>query len=284
MDAALTREYDEMEERHWWSVARRQILAAMLDQFVPGAARGEGRWLDVGCGSGVEVGAYRGFSERIGTELDPGMVERAQAKGRDVRLMRADWDFTAMGKFDCVSLFDVLEHVENEEPALAAVRAVLKDDGVLFITVPAFMSLWSDHDVVAHHFRRYTASALRKRFLPAQWEVIKTSYFLTMLFPVIWSVRMVKHVLKRLHPAAASRPPRHDIKFGPPLVDGALKHIFAMEKLLLKHVSLPVGSSLMLLLRKKAWADDSPSQGHSSAIRVGSAPRTVLSAAADGPQ
>ncbi len=252
MDATLTREYDDFEERHWWSVARRQILAAMLDRHVPGAAEGKGRWLDVGCGSGVEVGSYTGFAERIGAELDPGMVQRARAKGRDVRLTQANWNFTELGLFDCVSLFDVLEHVEHVEPALNACREVLKEGGVLFITVPALMSLWSDHDVVAHHFRRYTAGQLRRQFPADQWEVLKLSYFSTMLFPMIWGVRQMKRVLKRLRPADASAPPQHDIKYGPPLVDRTLQGIFSLEKPLLKHVSLPIGSSVMLLLRKKS--------------------------------
>ena len=206
MDATLTQEYEAYEERHWWSVARRDILHAMLDKSVPGASSGKGRWLDVGCGAGVVLGTYGGFAQRIGAELDPGTVERARAKGRDVRRTGENWNFSELGQFDCVSLFDVLEHVEHEQQALDSVRIVLKAGGTLLITVPAAtLSLWSDHDVVAHHYRRYRAKDLLARFSANQWEILKVSYFSTRLFPIIWSVRQAKRLVGRLKPSTASR-------------------------------------------------------------------------------
>lgn len=251
MDAALTREYESYEERHWWSVARREILHAMLDQYVPGAAEGKGRWLDVGCGAGVLLGTYRGFAERVGAELDADLVERSSAKGRNVRRTGPDWDFSELGQFDCVSLFDVLEHVENEQPAIDAVRSALKDGGIFMITVPAFMTLWTDHDVVSQHFRRYRATQLGERFASKEWEIVKLTYFSTLLFPIIWSVRMFKRLKKKLHPQSVEAP-KHDIKFGNPLADRILEHVFRLEKSILKRGSLPIGSSVLIVLRKKS--------------------------------
>jgi len=251
MDPNLTLEYESFEERHWWSVARRDIIHAMLDRYVPGAAAGKGRWLDVGCGTGAVLGYYTGFAERIGAELDPGSVERGRAKGRDIRPTRPNWDFTEFGLFDCASMFDVLEHVEHEGPAVDAVYRVLKDDGILLVTVPALMSLWSDHDVVAHHFRRYRARELLKRFQSDQWQALKVSYFSTMLFTPIWAARQWNRLKKRVSRKAAAQAPRHDIRFGNPVVDRMLENIFRFEKTLLRRVSLPIGSSVLLVLRKK---------------------------------
>jgi hypothetical protein len=118
------------------------------------------------------------------------------------------------------------------------------------------MSLWSDHDVVNHHFRRYTRKQLEGLFPPNKWEILKLSYFCSMLFPVIWLVRQLKGMLKSLRgssttPANAD----HDLKFGNPLVDRALRHIFRLEDPLLKHGDLPIGSSLLLVARKKRAAE-----------------------------
>jgi SAM-dependent methyltransferase len=251
MDPTFTRQYEAYELRHWWFVARRQIIHDLLDRFVPASAR-QGRWLDVGCGTGVLLKSYNAFSEKIGTEMDAACVERAREQGIDARTSGIDWDFSALGKFDCISLCDVLEHVEHEQPAIAAVRAALKDDGILLITVPALMSLWSDHDVVNHHFRRYTRQSLLERFPPDQWKVLKVSYFSSFLFPPVWMIRKLKGLKKRLAGSGdRATPPQHDLKFGNPLIDRALLTIFRIERPLLRQASLPVGSSLLLVLRKQ---------------------------------
>lgn len=253
MDPALISVYDAHERRHWWFTVRRDIIEAALSRYVPGAAEKKGRWLDVGCGTGVLLEHYQGFGEKIGAELDAGCVERARANGVDVRQTRTNWDFTAFGTFDCVSLCDVLEHVEQERDALRAAAEVLKPGGILLITVPALMSLWSDHDVANHHFRRYHKAQLLERFPADRWEVVKVSYFSTMLFPAIWTVRQFKRAIKSLRkPAPEAAAVGHDLKFGNPVVDGILRSIFQMERPLVSRMSLPVGSSLLLVLRKKS--------------------------------
>ena len=244
MDPAFTRQYETFEQRHWWFVARRQIIHDQLNRFAhPGPTS---RWLDVGCGTGVLLKSFNGFFEKIGTEMDETSVARAREQGLDVRQTGIHWNFSDLGTFDCITLCDVLEHVEHEQPAIAAVRAALKDNGILLITVPALMSLWSDHDVVNHHFRRYTRRTLMDRFPADQWEVLKASYFCSFLFPPVWLVRKLKRFKRK-----QTTPPGHDLKFGNPLIDRILLNIFRMERPLLRHGSLPIGSSLLLVLRKQ---------------------------------
>ncbi|HWE04191.1 MAG TPA: methyltransferase domain-containing protein [Tepidisphaeraceae bacterium] len=252
MDPTYTREYENYERHHWWFLTRREIIHHTLDRFVPAAAARHGRWLDVGCGTGVLIESYQGFSEKVGTELDDGCVARARENGLDVRKTLPNWDFSPLGKFDCISLCDVLEHVEHEGDALRAVDASLKEGGTLLITVPALMSIWSDHDVVNHHFRRYTREELKALFPPDKWDIQKLSYFCSMLFPLIWLVRQLKGMLKSLRGADDSDAAAgHDLKFGNPMVDRALRHIFRLEDPLLQHGDLPIGSSLLMVARKK---------------------------------
>jgi SAM-dependent methyltransferase len=244
MDPAFTQQYETFEQRHWWFVARRPIIHDLLNRF---ARQGSSsRWLDIGCGTGVLLKSFDGFSEKIGAEMDQASVARAREQGLVVRLTGVDWNFSDLGKFDCITLCDVLEHIEYEQPAIAAVRSALNDNGILLITVPALMSLWSDHDVVNHHFRRYTRRTLMERFPTDQWEVLKTSYFCSFLFPPVWLVRKLKGLLRK-----QTNPPQHDLKFGNPLIDRILLNIFRMERSLLRHGSLPIGSSLLLVLRKQ---------------------------------
>jgi SAM-dependent methyltransferase len=253
MDPNFTREYEEYEMRHWWFVARRQIIHDLLDRYAPGASSGQGRWLDVGCGTGVLLESYRGFAEKAGVELDEGCVQRANEKGLGVRRTGSDWDFSELGRFSCVSLCDVLEHVPDEQAAIAAVRAALDEQGILLVTVPALMGLWSNHDVVNHHYRRYTRQTILQCFPTEQWDVLKVSYFSSFLFPPVWMVRKMKGLKKKLMGAnGQSAAPRHDLEFGHPLMDRTLLTVFRMERPLLRRWSLPIGSSLLLVVRKKA--------------------------------
>lgn len=249
MDADYTKEYEDFELRHWWFVARRRIIHGALDRYASAARRDGARWLDVGCGTGVLLDSYRAIANpnKLGLELDPGSVERARAKGLDVRRAEATWSFGQYGRFDLVTLTDVLEHVEGEREAIDAVREVLAPGGILLITVPALMSLWSGHDVVNRHYRRYTHRTLLALFPSDQWEVLKVSYFSSWLLPMIWLARKWKNFRER--GAAARAHATHDFKFG--RFDPLLKLIFLSESLWLKWGSFPLGSSILLVLRNK---------------------------------
>ncbi|MDB5331997.1 MAG: Methyltransferase type 11 [Phycisphaerales bacterium] len=245
MDANYTQEYEDFETRHWWFVARREIIHQALDRCVPPGGRSR-RWLDVGCGTGVLLHSYPAVPNKLGLELDAGCVARAQAKGLDVRRIEPKWDFREFGTFDLVTLTDVIEHVEHEHEAIDAVRAVLNDDGILLVTVPALMSLWSSHDVVNHHFRRYTTPTLLRLFPAQEWEVLQISYFSSLLLPLVWTVRKLKNWKNRGKDESQAT---HDLKFG--RLDFLFRAIFSAEKWWLRFARFPLGSSLLLVLRKK---------------------------------
>ncbi|HSU66330.1 MAG TPA: class I SAM-dependent methyltransferase [Tepidisphaeraceae bacterium] len=247
MDANYTAEYEQFELRHWWFVARREILHQQLDRFARLGSQSP-RWLDVGCGTGVLLHSYPAIdaSHKLGLELDAGSVSRAQAKGLQVRRVESKWDFAEYGRFDLITMTDVIEHVQDEREALDAVRAVLNDNGILLVTVPALMSLWSSHDVVNRHFRRYTRPTLLKLFPPAEWEVLKVSYFSSLLLPLVWTARKWKNFRTRGQDESHAT---HDFKFGK--LDGLLKLIFRAERPWLRIAGFPLGSSILLVLRKR---------------------------------
>jgi len=115
------------------------------------------------------------------------------------------------------------------------------------VTVPALQSLWSSHDVINHHYRRYNRRQLRALFDPQRWEILKASYFCSFLLPLIWTFRKLKNIRERHNPA----PPSHDNRFGPRWVDAILYAIFRSEGAFLRCVNLPPGSSLILIARKR---------------------------------
>lgn len=248
MDEHYTQEYEDFERRHWWFVARRGIICQALDHYARLGAD-HPRWLDIGCGTGVLLDSYASIptSDKLGLEMDGGSVARAQAKGLDVRQVAPRWNFTEYGRFDLVTLTDVIEHVEHEHEALDAVRNVLNDKGIVLITVPALMSLWSSHDVVNRHFRRYTKTTLLRLFPPEEWRILKASYFSSLLLPLVWTARKWKNFRTRGQDASHAT---HDFKFG--AMDPVFKMIFNLERPWLKFASFPLGSSVLLVAQKIA--------------------------------
>lgn len=241
--------FDELarsEERHWWPRGRRQVLGSVFDAWLP---TGDLRILDVGCGTGFMMEELRRFGSVEG--LETAAEARAFVRrrfGADVVLHEASLPggIPTDRTYDLVTAFDVLEHLEDPVQSLRAIHRALGEAGLFICTVPAFMALWSDHDVVNHHFRRYHAALLREQLLAAGFEVLWSSYFNALLFPFAAAVRLGQRLLPRRRSAPAS-----DLGKLPPWpINFALERIFAAERRLIAAMPLPVGLSLVAVARK----------------------------------
>ena len=238
MDPAYVATHVEEDRRHWWFRGRLAVLLATLRRELPGRPL---KLLELGCGTGNVLGALGEFGEAVGMEAHPGLLAAARAAGLDVRPGQLPGDLPVpAGWADVVLLLDVLEHLEDPAAALATARRALAPGGALVVTVPAYQWLWTGHDVALGHRRRYTARALRRLVAGAGFRVRRVTYFNTLLFPVI----AVARAWKRLAGDA-----RHDLRRLPEPWSRWLERVFALERYLVPRVSLPFGSSLLLLAR-----------------------------------
>jgi 2-polyprenyl-3-methyl-5-hydroxy-6-metoxy-1,4-benzoquinol methylase len=247
MDPEYTKQYERFERLHWWHVARRELIHRFLDTYATVSGNGDPRWLDIGCGTGVLLESYQRLKNKIGVEMDAASVVAGRAKGLEIQQISRTWDLASYSKFDLVTLCDVIEHVEDDAGAIREVGQVLNDHGIVLITVPALMSLWSNHDVVNHHYRRYNRRQLLALFPSAQWEVLRVSYFCSFLLPMVWGVRKVKNLVHGVGAKGA----QSDFKMGLAPVDRTLLAIFRTEGLLMRLTNLPLGSSLIIVARRK---------------------------------
>ncbi|MGE5147007.1 MAG: class I SAM-dependent methyltransferase [Candidatus Eiseniibacteriota bacterium] len=233
----------EHEDRHWWFVARRRILKSVLDRFVPWPA--EPRILEVGCGTGGNLPMLAGFGTVSGLEPDDEARQLAAGKGAfDIRSGRlpADLPF-APESFNLVAALDVLEHVEDDKATLRALSDRLRPGGWLLATVPAFGFLWSSHDERHHHKRRYRKSDLVKAVVEAGLVPVRTTYFNSLLFPVVAALRLLRN---------ATGVDADDDALPAPGLNRILTRVFSAERHLIGRVSLPAGLSLLMLARKPA--------------------------------
>ncbi len=239
MDRALFDHMAENADRHWWYVARRAVLVALIRRRIappPGA-----RILEVGCGTGHNLAMLAGFGAVAGTELDD--QARTFARDRlnaDVAAARLpELDGVAEAAFDLVAALDVIEHVADDVGSLASLARRLRPGGRLLVTVPAYPWLWSAHDVANHHLRRYTARSLRNAADAAGLRVEHLGYFNMLLLPLVIAARIAGKVTGK---------DSSDDAMPSPAVNRALKAVFALERYWIGRLSMPAGVSLVAVL------------------------------------
>jgi len=269
------------EEGHWWFRARRRIVGRLLERL--GVAQRAVSVADLGCGAGVDLrrlplaaavrvgidaaagrwsGARtdslrRGRPEREAVRRDPapgGGADPAAAlgDGAAVLLVRGAAERAPLrsARFDLVLALDVLEHLDDDAPAIAEAARLLAPGGTLVVSVPAWPFLWSEHDEALGHKRRYRRANLRRGLAAAGLRVERVTYFNTLLFPVALAYRLAwKWTLKRTG-AARSRPPQSDTRRLGNRAGAALEAIFAAERLWVGRLDAPFGISLLAVARK----------------------------------
>jgi SAM-dependent methyltransferase len=240
-------EQDELEamlaadERHWWYRGRRRVLRAELDRL---AMPRPWRILDAGCGSGRTMEELASYGEVSGVDLSLTAVAAAGERGfDDVRQGSLDALPWADASFDLVACLDVVEHVADDRRALAELRRVVPRGGFLVVTVPAYPALWSHHDVVNRHYRRYRSDSLREAAVGAGWRLVHDTHFNSALLAPAAAVRLTRR----------RRGARSELELTPPSLDGLLEVPLRVEAgLLSRGVRLPVGLSLLAVFENAA--------------------------------
>jgi SAM-dependent methyltransferase len=228
-----------LEQDHWWWVGRRNIVLHLLDREIAADPRLAKplRLLDVGTGGGGILPFLGKYGEVMAVDPEPAAVAAASARSFDVRQggLPADLPFQTNEKFDVITALDVIEHVEEDVESLQNIRKLLEPHGRLIVTVPAFQFLWSGHDVINEHKRRYTKGELRSKLQRAGFQVRVISYCNSALFLPIAAVRLF------------SRKNETNTALGvvPKPANAFLGGLFGMERHIIPMLSLPFGVSLV---------------------------------------
>jgi SAM-dependent methyltransferase len=224
------------EPEYWWYRARTELLEAALGGFLGSP----GRLLDVGSADGPSVAWMQGDHERFEIDLDP----RGLTPGTGVRASALALPF-GTGTFDVVGAFDVIEHCEPEAHALAELARVLAPGGRLLASVPAYQWAWSDHDVRAGHYRRYTRPRLVAAVEAAGLTVRRSTYAFAGVFPLFAAERVARRLRHRRSGDGEQGLPQVS-----PTLDRVLTGVSSAEARALRRRDLPFGSSVFLAAEK----------------------------------
>jgi SAM-dependent methyltransferase len=231
-----------LDDRHWWYAGRRQIVRSEIERL---ALPPRPVLLDAGCGSGRMLDELSRYGEAFGIDSSAWAVAAGRGRGHpDVTLGTVEHMPYPDGIFDLVTCLDVLEHTPDHELTLAELLRVTAPGGHLIVTVPAYQSLWSAHDEVNRHYRRYRRRTLRSAALGAGWKVTRDTHFNSILLPAAALVRLAR----KFHRGERAR---SELSFTPPWLDRLLVAPFRLEAFFLRHsLRLPAGLSLLAVLRR----------------------------------
>lgn len=205
------------------------------------------RILDCGCGTGHNVPLLQPYGEVYGFDFTLGGLALAKSRTRALVCADAVRVPFADRSFDLVTSFDMLQSVADDGAAVREMARVLAPGGALVCTAAALEILRGDHSTAWKEVRRYTRSTARALVEQAGLRVERVSYLFGTLAPLILTTRALQRVIRKGEDGGAMRT---DLAVPPALVNAALAALLHAEAALAPRVSLPFGSSVLVIARK----------------------------------
>jgi SAM-dependent methyltransferase len=243
-----------VESTSWWFKHRNQCIVSVVNSFPPPR---DGCIFDIGGGNGFVASglAQAGYEVAL---VEPGQTGAENAKARGIKNVVCATTDTAKfeaGSLPAVGLFDVIEHIEDDKAFLEHMHALLKPSGMLYATVPAYSSLWSDEDVLAGHYRRYSLPQITERLTDAGFEVVFSSYFFRLLPLPIFLLRALPYKLRSARNVPATHSAERDHSSGGKWATGIVNMALRPElHNLARKTPMRFGASCLLAARPRTFA------------------------------
>lgn len=241
-----------IEDRHFWFRARNHVIGALLHRW-QGEFGGGYSFLEIGCGTGNVLHSLElvcGSEKVTGMDLFfEGLV--FTQKRVNCSLIQGDMMNPPFEQaFNGVGLFDVLEHLEDDLSAFRSAAAMIKPDGLLFLTVPAYPSLWSYFDEAARHIRRYTRQELTSRLQEAELDILYLGYTMMGIFPLVWLQRRVRNRITRKE-LIVQEQTEEELRIIPVINELVAGELILESWWIRAGLALPFGTSLAAVARKR---------------------------------
>lgn len=229
------------EDKFWWFQVRNSLVFDLISKYciVPPQTK----VLDIGCGTGGFTHKLANSYQVIGLDSSNIAIEYCKKRGlQNVFCGKLD-DFDFRNEnIQMITLLDVIEHIENDLEILSKSYDILKEGGFIVITVPAYQWLWSNHDVLHQHYRRYTRKNLINMVKKLNFQIVYTSYFNSLLF--------LPAVIMRFFEKISGRKSKTELDNPEPKLNSIFKFIFNLERKILMKIKFPFGLSIILIAKK----------------------------------
>ena len=243
MDKSLYSEMASLETRHWWFLGRRVIIFDVIKRFCGSPS---GKALDVGLGTGIN-GEFLSKAGYLvdGVEDSDEAIRFVEKNYPSLSVLKTSFPSFSIASesYKLVTMLDVIEHIEDDMSALKAAYHALVPGGRVVITTPAFPFLWTKHDELAHHKRRYRKKELKTKLEEVGFETLFISYFNFFLFPAIATFRILGKLLSK-------ESVNSDFSSTPNFLNLPFTKLFSSEHFLMRFFSLPFGVSIIVVGKK----------------------------------
>ena len=237
--------YHRLEKVYWWFIARRAMIFELIEQL---NIKKDSKILDIGCSGGhlIELLVANGFKNAYGIDKSMNAINLCKKKLiKNVYVMNAAKTKFNNEEFDVIIASDILEHIKNDMPALKEWNRILNPNGKLILFVPSFKFLWSKHDEMNHHYRRYSKSELIRILKKSNFEIIRSSYWnFSLFFPIIVFNYFRSILLKN------NNKNKDNLYELSPFINKTLLSLLKCENLLLKYLNFPLGISVFAVATK----------------------------------
>jgi SAM-dependent methyltransferase len=244
MEENFEKKYHDLETNHWWFKGRRKYIIDLLKN-----TKKDSKILDIGCSSGILLKDLEanGFAPQnlFGIDISEKAIANCKLNHLANTFVMDAQNITINETFDIIIASDCLEHLQADEKALQNWESLLKPNGTMYVFVPAFSFLWSYHDTINHHFRRYTKAELRTKLEKQGLVVQKASYWNFTLFLPVVIFRKISNLFKQ------KNTDNGDLKNTNSVVNKALLQLITLENKILKSLNYPFGISVFCIVTKK---------------------------------
>lgn len=234
MDSHEIQKMYELEETHYWFKAKKEMIIDLYHKYCH-----PGLMLDVGCGTGAISKALKRFTKVVSCDFSDESVKYSRIRNPDIEVVRGDAQSMSFksNKFDSIVSTDLVEHVKDDNAAIKEFHRVLKKDGKLILTVPAFQFLWAKDDVMLGHYRRYTKSQIRNLLERHGFNVNFLNYWNFILFPAAI-------IYKSINKSSS-------VNKVNPLLNSLVHAVLRFDTKLVQLLKVPFGVSIVAVATKK---------------------------------
>ncbi len=185
------------KELHFWYSARKNLIFNLLGLVFKNYEKNR-LIINIGCGTGTELKIIKRFGNVIALDKNKNALNKVDKL--KFKTIQADIEKYELPRehYDAICCFDCLEHLENDQKVINNIYKALKPGGCFIFSVPAFQFLFSSHDIAMEHFRRYSKKEIKFKLKKANFQVARLNYWNTLLFPVIFVIRIFEKFLTLL--------------------------------------------------------------------------------------
>lgn len=231
------------EESHWWFLSRRELILKQVKRAVEEIQSSNPSILDYGCGSGFNLPLLSEHGTVSCADVtDEYLIESGNYPFYNISNGFGD------SRFDLITMFDVLEHVEDDVGQLQKLGKILNPTGQILITVPAYNWLCGDEDRISNHIRRYTSKRLKHCVKTAGFEIEFISYMFASILPLAAASILWQRLFTKRGKYNSS------LDASPKGVNGILKAITGFELRMIgdQKTRLPAGASIACRARRRS--------------------------------